>query len=128
MIRRRLSLDDVVTINALVLESSRQTISSGVKLGLLDSALNAPFAGYGTTDFYPHDWQKLGILCARLVLNHPFVDGNKRTGLVAMLTLASLNDIDLDLPVSTATDDMILDLAAGTLDEDAFCNWIRTFV
>ena len=97
------------------------------KLGLLDSALQAPFAGFGDIDIYPRDWQRFGVLCSRIVLNHPFLDGNRRTGLIAMLTLASLNGLELDLPVSEETDTMVLALAAGEIDEKAFCDWIRPY-
>ena len=71
---------------------------------------------------------RLGVLCARIVRNHPFIDGNKRTGLVAMLTLAAINGLDLDLPVSEEPDGMILQLAAGGLDEDRFCVWAGSYL
>jgi death on curing protein len=128
VITRRLSLDEVVSINALVLGIDRTVVTSSVKIGLLDSALQAPFAGFGDTDIYPEDAQRLGILCSRIVLNHPFLDGNKRTGLIAMLTMASMNEIMLDLPVSTETDSMILRLAAGETDEEAFCGWVGRYL
>lgn len=124
MISRRLSLDEVVSINALVLGIDRTIVTSSVKIGLLGSALQAPFAGFGDTYIYPEDAQRLGILCSRIVLNHPFLDGNKRTGLIGMLTMASMNSLTLDLPVSTETDSIILRLAAGETDEEAFCGWV----
>lgn len=89
-------------------------------MNALGSALQAPFAGFGDTYIYPEDAQRLGILCSRIVLNHPFLDGNKRTGLIGMLTMASMNSLTLDLPVSTETDSIILRLAAGETDEEAF--------
>jgi death on curing protein len=128
VISRRLSLDEVVSINALILNLDRAIVSSSVKIGLLDSALQAPFAGFGDTDIYPEDAQRLGILCSRIVLNHPFIDGNKRTGLIAMLTMASMNGLTLDLPVSTETDGIILRLAAGETDEESFCVWVSRFL
>lgn len=128
MISRRLSLDEVVSINALVLGVDRTIVTPSVKIGLLDSALQAPFAGFGDTDIYPEDAQRLGILCSRIVLNHPFLDGNKRTGLIAMLTMASMNGLTLDLPVSTETDGMILRLAAGETDEEVFCAWLARYL
>ncbi len=127
MISRRLSLDEVVSINALIVGIDRAIVASSVKIGLLDSALQAPFAGFGDTDIYPEDAQRLGILCSRIVLNHPFLDGNKRTGLIAMLTMASMNGLTLDLPVSTETDSIILRLAAGETDEEAFCGWVGRY-
>ncbi|MBI4884130.1 MAG: type II toxin-antitoxin system death-on-curing family toxin [Actinobacteria bacterium] len=128
MIRRRLSLDETVTINARVLDSDHQSVARVVKIGLLDSALQAPFAGFGDIDVYPEDWQRLGVLCSRLVLNRPFLDWNKRTGLIAMLTLATLNDLNLDLPVSDETDGIILRLAARDVDEETFCLWVRRYL
>jgi death on curing protein len=47
-------------------------------LGLVDSALHAPSAGTGDTDFYPDLSTKAAVLCSRLVRNHPLPDGNKR--------------------------------------------------
>jgi death on curing protein len=128
VISRRLSIDEVVSINALVLGVDRTIVVPSVKIGLLDSALQAPFAGFGDTDIYPEDAQRLGIVCSRIVLNHPFLDGNKRTGLIAMLTMASMNGLALDLPVSTETDGMILRLEAGETDEEAFCAWVGRYL
>jgi death on curing protein len=128
VISRRLSLDEVVTINTLIVGIDRKVVASSVKIGLLDSALQAPFAGFGDTDIYPDDAQRLGILCSRIVLNHPFIDGNKRTGLISMLTLASMNGLTLGLPVSTETDGMILRLAAGETDEETLCAWVSRYL
>jgi death on curing protein len=128
VISRRFSLDEVVSINALVIGVERAIVSSSVKIGLLDSALHAPFAGFGDTDIYPEDAQRLGILCSRIVLNRPFLDGNKRTGLIAMLTMASMNGLTLDLPVSTETDGIILQPAAGEIEEETFCAWVGRYL
>jgi death-on-curing protein len=49
-----------------------------------ESALAAPFAGFGELDFYPDPAVKAAILCSRLVRNHPFPDGNKRVAYLAM--------------------------------------------
>ncbi len=45
-----------------------------------------------------------------------------------MLTLASLNGLELDIPVSEETDTMVLALAAGEIDEEACCDWIRPYL
>ena len=54
--------------------------------GLLDSALNAPFQGFGDYEFYPTVTDKAVRLGYGLIENHPFHDGNKRIGALAMLT------------------------------------------
>jgi death-on-curing protein len=91
-------------------------------LGMLESALGRPINkfSYGETD--------LAALAAAYVFgiarNHPFVDGNKRAALGAMIVFLGLNDIDFLVPPGSATA-MILSLAAGEVDEEGLTRWIR---
>ena len=59
--------------------------------GLLDSALEAPFQTFGGLDLYPGDMDKIVRFGFGLIGNHPFHDGNKRIGALALLTLLELN-------------------------------------
>lgn len=59
--------------------------------GLLDSALEAPFQTFAGQDLYPDDMDKIVRLGYGLISNHPFHDGNKRIGALALLTLLDLN-------------------------------------
>ena len=61
---------------------------------LLDSALNAPFQSFGGYEFFPTVIDKAVRLCIGLVQNHPFHDGNKRIGAMALLTMLDLNRIE----------------------------------
>jgi death-on-curing protein len=56
--------------------------------------------------------------------NHPFVDGNKRTALVAARTFLILNEVDLE---ATQDDKVLtfLNLAEGTISEEELADWIR---
>ena len=56
--------------------------------------------------------------------NHPFIDGNKRTSLLALYTFLGVNDIDFDVPEAEAAT-MILSLAAGEVGEEGLTRWIR---
>lgn len=103
-----------------------RVVQESVQLGLLDSALTAPFAGFGDVDVYTTDAERLGVLCARIVHNHPFIDGNKRTGFLAMLETAYLNDIDLSFPDQDEVSNWVEAVAAGTMDEPTFCAHIAT--
>ncbi|HQC86939.1 MAG TPA: type II toxin-antitoxin system death-on-curing family toxin [Rhodoferax sp.] len=96
---------------------------AGVRdVGLLDLALSrAPnLAAYGDAD--------AAALAAAygygLSRNHPFIDGNKRTGFVAAELFLNLNGFELD---ATDADCVItmLSLAAGEVSEDAFAGWLR---
>ena len=98
--------------------------SSGLRdEGMLDSALNAPFQTFGGEDVYPSLQQKAARLCFGLVKNHPFVDGNKRIGAHVMLVFLALNGIELR-HTQTELSDVILQLAAGTIQSSDLLNWI----
>ena len=55
--------------------------------------------------------------------NHPFVDGNKRAALLAIITFLGLNDLEFTAGEAEAVV-MIRDLAAGAIDEDVLARWI----
>lgn len=62
---------------------------------------------------------------AGIVRNHPFVDGNKRTGFVVGVLFLEMNGYQFTAPEEEATQ-VILGLAAGTLKEEAFTTWLRS--
>lgn len=91
-------------------------------VGLLESALTRPknrFA-YGESD--------LAALAASyafgIARNHPFVDGNKRVALLAMVTFLGLNGVALAVSNAEAAA-AILALAAGEVEEEGLTRWIR---
>jgi death-on-curing family protein len=63
--------------------------------GLLESAVYRPQASFGGRDLYPDLWSKAAALGHSIILNHPFVDGNKRVGFEAMRLMLRLNGYDL---------------------------------
>ena len=66
--------------------------SKGLReLTLLESAIFRPQSTFGGQDLYETLFEKAAALMHSLVLNHAFVDGNKRTGIVASLTFLELN-------------------------------------
>src|SRR5258707_11694486 len=108
---RYLTLGEVVRLHQLVIEQAGG--APGIRdLALLDSALAQPRATFDGRDLHPTVLDKAAALCASLVQNHPFVDGNKRVGHAAMATFLLLNGLDI-----TATTDeqerLILTLASG---------------
>ena len=94
---------------------------------LLDAALGSPYAGYEGTQFYPSIEAKAARLALGLVNDHPFVDGNKRIGVMAMLVLLDVNGVQLRV----TDEDLIwlgLSLAKGELDTDEVLAWIEQHV
>lgn len=62
-------------------------------------------------------------VCFSICRNHPFVDGNKRIAFGALGMVLGLNGLYLDVAERDAAE-MVLALAAGTLKEDAFRDWV----
>ena len=94
---------------------------------LINPALNAPFQGFGDYEFYPTVTDKAVRLGYGLIENHPFHDGNKRIGALAMLTLLDLNNIQLEA-TNLELEQIILDVAAGTIDYKAFHAWVLAHI
>lgn len=66
--------------------------SSGLRLlPLLESAIFRPQSSFGGADLYPTVFDKAAALMHSIILNHAFVDGNKRTGTASMLVFLELN-------------------------------------
>ena len=77
-------LADYVAIAAEVTGLDVETILRFPWLGLADSALHAPAAGFGDTEFHPDLVDKAAVLIVHLAKNHPLPDGNKRAAWVTM--------------------------------------------
>jgi len=87
---------------AEVLEIHRDQIEryggkTGIRdLGLLQSALAMPAAGFGGRYLHGDLFEMAAAYLFHIVRNHPFVDGNKRTGAVAALVFLSLNGMEIE--------------------------------
>lgn len=86
-------------------------------IGLAESALHAPAAGFEGVEFYPDAIDKAALLCVRLARNHPLPDGNKR---VAYLALLEWIPPSVEERVAT-----IEGVAAGRISERELADWLR---
>lgn len=99
--------------------------ADGVRGGaLLDAAVAAPYAGFGGTEFYPSIQAKAARLAFGIIRNHPFVDGNKRVGMLAMLTLLGVNNIALTF-TDTELEALGVGVADGTIATEELQAWIE---
>jgi death on curing protein len=91
--------------------------------GLLQSALARPRQHHAYAD--SSDVVEMAALyTAGIVRNHPFVDGNKRTGIVVGVLFLELHGFDFKASEADATQ-AVLALAARTLDEAGYTAWLR---
>ncbi|WP_309896661.1 type II toxin-antitoxin system death-on-curing family toxin [Archangium sp.] len=89
-----LTLEDVLDIHPLQL--ARFGGGEGVReRGLLESALAQPQATFGGEYVHADVWEMAGAYLFHVVSNHPFVDGNKRVGLLSALVFLELNGVTL---------------------------------
>jgi death-on-curing protein len=90
--------------------------------GVLESALDRP------RNKWAYEQADLAQLAAAygfgIARNQPFVDGNKRTSLLAIFTFLGINGVDFIVPEAEAAA-IILSLAAGEVSEASLARWIR---
>ena len=123
---RYLNLVEVLDLHRLIIEKSKG--ARGIRdLGALKSAIAQPRMTFARKDLYPTIVDKASALGFSMVMNHPFVDGNKRTGHAAMETFLILNGLEINADVD-GQESVILALAAGELERDAFTHWLQQSV
>jgi len=120
---RYLTLAEAITIAEAVTGIDARTLRNASRLDLLDSALHAPQAGFGDTEFYPELVDKAAVLVVRIARNHPLPDGNKRLAWQSLTMFCALNDRRLEASPDEAVATMLA-IAAGELDEVAVAAWI----
>ncbi len=121
-----LDLADYLAIAAEVTGWDLDTVIKVTNLDLADSALHAPQAGFGETDFYSDFLDKAAVLIVRLARNHPLPDGNKRAAWVSLRLFVAINDWSWD-PVPSVDDGewAVLAIAAGEWNEATTAGWLR---
>jgi death-on-curing protein len=123
---RYLTLGEVLDLHRRLIEQSGG--AEGVReLGGVQSAVAQPQMSFGGEELYPTIESKATALCFSLVMNHPFVDGNKRIGHAAMETFLVLNGCELVADVDDA-EKLILNLAAGDLSREELLDWVNSHV
>lgn len=121
-----LGLVDYVAIAAEVTGLDAQRVTEVANLGLADSALHAPAAGFGDTDFYPDFVDKAAVLVVRLAKNHPLPDGNKRAAWVALRLFIDINGWSWDpTPSVDDAEKAMLAIASGDWGHEEAATWLR---
>jgi death-on-curing protein len=123
---RYLTLVEVLNLHRQIIEQSGGAL--GMRdLGALESALAQPRMTFGAEDLYPMLADKAAALGFSIVMNHPFVDGNKRTGHAAMETFLVLNGMEISASVDEQ-EQVILALASGNSERESFVEWLKKHI
>jgi len=119
---KRLSIAHVCTMHDMLIRETGGM--AGMRdQALLESAIHASFQTFDGAELYASLHEKVAQLGFGLMSNHPFVDGNKRVGMLAMMVFLEINGVEIQ-----CTDQEIIDtglaLASGQVSKDQLLAWI----
>lgn len=118
-----LGIEQVLAIHEILID--RYGGSRGIhNRGLLESAVFRPQASAFGKDAYSTLFEKCAVLGYSLIQNHPFSDGNKRTGFACMHLILLINGYDLK---STSKEEIAIteDVASGNVHEPDLVEWLK---
>jgi len=93
-------------------------------LSALESAITRPFQQFEGKDLYMSIHGKAAALVESILVNHPFIDGNKRTGYGLLRLFLALHGLE----IFASTDnkyEFIIDIASGALKFDGIVTWLE---
>jgi len=123
---RYLTLSEALELHDRVIAQSGGALGI-LNLGALESALAQPRITFGGKELYTSVVEKATTLGYSLIQNHPFLDGNKRTGHAAMEVFLFLNGFEITASIDEQ-ERTILQVASGEMDRESFTAWLRDHV
>ena len=120
---RYLTLIEVLELHRRIIEQFGGAL--GIRdIGLLESAIAQPRMTFDGEDLYPTLIEKAAALGFSIIMNHPFIDGNKRTGHAATETFLVLNGMEINASVDEQ-ERVVLAIASGELGRETFVEWLQ---
>ncbi len=118
-----ISEKEVLEIHAILIERFGGTY--GVRdRELLDSALNRPYQTFDGKELYPSPIDKAAAILESIVKNHPFTDGNKRTGYVLARLLLMNEQLDIHAEQDPKYQ-LVISISTGELSFDQIKEWLE---
>jgi death on curing protein len=115
---------DFCDVAADILGITPEQIARLPNVGLAESALAAPRAGFGDVEVYPTILEKAAILLERLARNHPLPDGNKRTAFFLTGLFLEANGLSLRGAEPDVDVPMVERIASGQVDQQEIVGWL----
>lgn len=118
-----IKIEDALKIHSILIEKFGGT--KGIRdKGALESAISRPYATFDNKELYPTPIDKAAAILESIVCNHPFLDGNKRTGYV----LARLLLLKSGLDIQASQDDryeLVINISKGQSNFEQINNWLK---
>lgn len=119
---RYITLEQVLYVHDLLIVKLGGT--KGVRdIKMLESALYRPQVTFDGIEMYSGIYAKASVVMHGIIKNHPFIDGNKRTGIHSGLMLLRLNDIKIKIKNHEIVK-LALDIATDQMDLNSIENWL----
>lgn len=119
-----LKLTDLELIHLQIIDASGG--SQGVRdRGRLESAIAAMQQETFGQELYPTVFEKAAVLLRGVIADHPFVDGNKRTGVMSSLIFLNLNDYDTSELTDQELEDFAVQVAVEHLEVAEIAKWLE---
>ncbi|MDE7175336.1 MAG: type II toxin-antitoxin system death-on-curing family toxin [Helicobacter sp.] len=106
-----LGIDEVLELHKMLIVQTGGSYELRDR-GILEGILASGESGFGGVEFYPSVLEKIAKVASAMIQNHPFVDGNKRIGMMILLVLLELNGIKIEFS-NDEIENLGLSLAEG---------------
>lgn len=122
---RLLTVKDLEMIHIQIIDASGGSL--GVRdIGRLESAIASIEQDIFGKKLYPTIFEQAAVLCRGIILDHPFVDGNKRTGVMSALIYLNFNGYDTSSLADKDLEDFAVKIAVENLDIKTISTWLKT--
>ena len=91
----------------------------------LESAISRPFQTFDGNDLYPSVFEKAASLIESILVNHPFIDGNKRTGYTLLRLYLIQNGVDMNASPDNKYE-FVINIASGSLKYEGILSWLKS--
>lgn len=120
---RLLTLEQILTLHAMCIK--RFGGSQGLRnLGRLESIIATQTQEVFDEELYPGIYAKAAALCRGITTDHPFIDGNKRTGMLVALTFLKINRVGFTAKPGEI-EDFAVRIATERLDAPVIAGWLE---
>ncbi|MCL1885047.1 MAG: type II toxin-antitoxin system death-on-curing family toxin [Defluviitaleaceae bacterium] len=114
---------EVITLHEMLITSTGG--SPGVRdYGLLESAIMGCYQSFSGIYLYPSIVEKAARIAYTISKNHPFIDGNKRVSVIAMLSILRMNGIAFSFTQQELIE-LGLGIADGSIGYDEILRWVH---
>jgi len=118
-----ISLEEVLQLHELSIRDFGG--KEGIRdLGLLESAITRPYQTYNNLELYPSVFSKAAALIESVVKNHPFIDGNKRTGFLVTFVFLYRSQYELTSSEQGAYE-FVMKIASSEISFEEIVNWLK---